>query len=104
MIKRESEDILMELSELFPVVTITGPRQSGKTTLVKKVFPDKDYVSLENPGTREFAQGDPIGFLNQFPKGAILDEIQRVPDLLSYIQNIVDEKQLNGLYILTGSN
>ena len=104
MIKRESEKTLLELYESFPVVTITGPRQSGKTTLVKSCFPEKPYVSLENPTTREFADNDPVGFLNQYPEGAILDEIQRAPVLLSYIQTIVDEKQKNGLFVLTGSN
>lgn len=104
MIKRESEKILKELYESFPVVTITGPRQSGKTTLVKNFFKEIPYVSLENPTIREFAVNDPVGFLNQYPEGAILDEIQRVPLLPSYIQTIVDEKQKNGIYILTGSN
>ncbi|HEB31201.1 MAG TPA: ATP-binding protein [Spirochaetes bacterium] len=104
MIKRESHDVIIELSRSFPVVTITGPRQSGKTTLAKMAFPEKEYVAMENPGIREYAENDPIGFLNQYPEGAILDEIQRVPDLLSYIQVIVDEKQINGFYILTGSN
>ncbi len=104
MIKRESEKILYELFESFPVVTITGPRQSGKTTLVKNSFPEMPYASLENPTTREFADTDPIAFLNQYPEGAILDEIQRVPKLISYIQTIVDEKQQNGVFILTGSN
>ena len=104
MIKRESHDVIIELSRSFPVVTITGPRQSGKTTLAKMAFPEKEYVSMEDPGIREYAENDPIGLLNQYPEGAILDEIQRVPDLLSYIQVIVDEKQINGFYILTGSN
>ena len=104
MIKRESQDVIIELSRSFPVVTITGPRQSGKTTLAKMAFPEKEYVSMEDPGIREYAENDPIGLLNQYPEGAILDEIQRVPDLLSYIQVIVDEKQINGFYILTGSN
>ncbi len=88
----------------FPVVTIVGPRQSGKTTLAKMVFPKKDYCSLEEPDIREFATIDPRGFLNKYPNGAILDEIQRCPLLLSYIQGIVDEKQKNGMFILTGSH
>jgi len=87
----------------YPVVTITGPRQSGKTTLCRKVFPEKQYVSLENMDTRLFAREDPRGFLAGFPDGAILDEIQQAPDLSSYIQTIVDEKQQNGQFILTGS-
>jgi predicted AAA+ superfamily ATPase len=104
MIKRIAEKKLKQLTRSFPVVTITGPRQSGKTTLVRSTFPDKNYVNLENPNIRELATVDPIGFLNQFPKGAIIDEIQRVPQLFSYIQTIIDEKNINGFFILTGSN
>ena len=69
MIPREAQSILKELANAFPVVTVTGPRQSGKTTLVKNVFPDMKYNSLEDPGTREFAETDPIGFLAQYPQG-----------------------------------
>jgi len=87
----------------YPVVTITGPRQSGKTTLARAVFAEKAYVNLENPATRQFAIEDPNGFLNQYPDGAVIDEIQRVPDLVSYLQVIVDEKRTNGLFVLTGS-
>ena len=87
----------------YPVITITGPRQSGKTTLARATFPDKPYANLENPVTRQFAAEDPLAFLNQYPEGAIIDEIQRVPELLSYLQVIVDEKQKNSLFILTGS-
>ena len=87
----------------YPVITITGPRQSGKTTLARSVFIDKPYANLENPVTRQFAEEDPVAFLNQYPDGAVIDEIQRVPVLLSYIQVIVDEKQQNSLFILTGS-
>jgi predicted AAA+ superfamily ATPase len=94
---------LLSLSQQYPIVTITGPRQSGKTTLCKMVFPDMPYCSVEDLDTREFATIDPRGFLAQFPNGAIIDEIQRTPDLPSYIQGIVDEKQKNGLFILTGS-
>ncbi|MGE3953728.1 MAG: ATP-binding protein [Parachlamydiales bacterium] len=86
------------------MVTITGPRQSGKTTLVRKVFPDKRYVNLEMPEERELAERDPQAFLERYPNGAILDEIQRVPQLLSYIQVIVDEKEAKGMFILTGSH
>lgn len=82
----------------YPVVTITGPRQSGKTTLARAAFADKPYANLENPVTREFAEQDPVGFLNQFPDGAVIDEIQRVPGLLSFIQVIVDERQQNSLF------
>ncbi len=104
MKKREIELKLKELAKQYPVVTITGPRQSGKTTLVKKVFKDRYYVNLEHPEERDFAIDDPQGFLNRMPNGGIIDEIQRVPKLLSYIQVISDEKNISGLFILTGSN
>jgi predicted AAA+ superfamily ATPase len=104
MIHRE---ILVELQELaggYPVVTIIGPRQSGKTTLVKFAFPNKPYANLENPDIRSLAEMDPRSFLEQYPNGAVLDEIQRVPILLSYIQTIVDETTQKGMFILTGSH
>ena len=85
------------------MVTLTGPRQSGKTTLVKMMFPDYDYRSLEEPDHRAFALEDPRGFLSQFAEKVILDEIQRAPDLFSYIQTIVDTKVISGQFILTGS-
>ncbi len=88
----------------FPVVTITGPRQSGKTTLVKQTYPDMDYVSLEELDTREHAEIDPRNFLSQFSNSVIIDEIQKVPSLLSYIQTLVDSEQKNGRFLLTGSN
>ncbi len=97
------EPVLKELARQYPVVTVTGPRQSGKTTLCRKVFKTKEYVNLEAPDTRLFAREDPRGFLAQFSKGVILDEIQRVPDLLSYIQPMVDQKKGPGQFILTGS-
>ncbi len=103
MIERTIAPTLKRLSTQYPVVTVTGPRQSGKTTLCRAVFPDKPYVNLESPDTRQFAVSDPRGFLAQFPDGAILDEIQRAPDLLSYIQPIVDERPAPAQYILTGS-
>jgi uncharacterized protein len=103
MIKRTIEPVLIKLATQYPVVTVTGPRQSGKTTLCRKVFPYKPYVSLESPDTRRFAADDPRGFLSGYPDGAILDEIQRVPELLSYIQTIVDETRTPGMYIVTGS-
>ena len=103
MIKRKLHDRVRYLAGLFPVVTITGPRQSGKTTLCRMVFPEKPYVSLEAPDTREAAQTDPRGFLAQYPDGAIIDEVQRVPDLLSYVQVKADENPSPGRYILTGS-
>jgi len=104
MIYREAEKELQLLSAQFKAVAVTGPRQSGKTTLVKKVFKEKAYVNLENPDLRQFAREDPRGFLSNYPDGAILDEVQRVPELFSYLQQILDEKEQHGLFILTGSN
>jgi hypothetical protein len=102
MINRELGKILGHLQGKYPVITITGPRQSGKTTLVKATFQDIPYVSLEDIDIRNQAIQDPRGFLNNFPQGAILDEIQRAPDLFSYIQGIVDNNK-NTKFILTGS-
>lgn len=104
IIPRLLEKKVLQLSKQYPVVTITGPRQSGKTTLCKIVFKNKPYVSMENLDIRRFAEKDPVGFLKQFSKGAVLDEVQRTPDLLSYIQTIVDNKNKEGMFILTGSN
>jgi len=104
MIKRKLHNNLLNLASKFPIISIIGPRQSGKTTLVKYTFPEKSYVSLEEPDNREFAQTDPRGFLAAYPEGAILDEIQRTPELFSYIQTIVDHKNQPGIFILTGSN
>jgi len=103
MIKREVSPKIIQYSKQYPVVMITGPRQSGKTTICKALFPRKKYVSLESMETRNFAISDPKGFLSQFPDGAVLDEIQRAPELTSYIQGIVDEKSKPGMFILTGS-
>ena len=103
MISRKIQSTLIELSGTYPVVTITGPRQSGKTTLARMTFPSYSYCNLEHPDTRLLAQTDPKSFFNQYPTPVIIDEIQRVPELLSYIQVHVDEKRQNGLYILTGS-
>ncbi|KAA0259106.1 ATP-binding protein [Deferribacter autotrophicus] len=103
MIKRHIEPVLKKLSEQYPVVTITGPRQSGKTTLCRNVFPHYKYVNLEAIDTRHFAINDPRGFLAQYNKYVILDEIQRAPELLSYIQVIVDERREPGQFIITGS-
>lgn len=103
MIPRRISHKLLELSNQYPVAAITGPRQSGKTTLVKHTFSDRKYLSLEDPDTREFANTDPRGFLSNCSEGAILDEVQRSPELFSYIQTIVDEKDKEGLFILTGS-
>jgi hypothetical protein len=103
MIPRTLMPILKQLAGQYPVVTVTGPRQSGKTTLCRAAFPDKPYVNLESPDTREFANSDPRGFLSSYPGGAVLDEIQRVPRLLSFVQPIVDEHNVPGRFILTGS-
>ncbi len=104
MIQRTAQKKLTELASTFKVVALTGPRQSGKTTLAKSVFADKPYVSLENPDSRTFAIEDPRGFLASYPNGAIFDEVQRTPDLFSYLQEIVDNSTDRGQYILTGSN
>jgi hypothetical protein len=103
MIPRHLETILLKAAQKYPVVSLTGPRQSGKTTLVRDAFPRHQYVSLESPDQREFAQSDPRGFLGQFAGKVILDEAQRCPDLFSYIQGIVDERPKPGQFILTGS-
>ena len=102
--KREMETELKELARGYPIVTVIGPRQSGKTTIVQHAFPEKKYANLEFPDIRAMASEDPRGFLKQFPDGAILDEIQRTPELLSYIQPLVDEKDQKGMFILTGSH
>jgi predicted AAA+ superfamily ATPase len=104
IIRRTISETLIKQSGLYPVIGITGPRQSGKTTLVRTCFPEKRYVSLEDYDTREFAVSDPRGFLDRMPEGGIIDEIQRVPALLSYIQTIVDEPSQRKRFVLTGSN
>ena len=103
LIKRELGGELKGNASQYPVVTVTGPRQSGKTTLVQKHFPKHRYYNLEEPDIREIAQADPRGFLAGNDQGLILDEIQRVPQLLSYIQGIVDKTKRRGQFILTGS-
>ncbi|MDO9325288.1 MAG: ATP-binding protein [Methanoregula sp.] len=104
MIKRDAEVKLRELARGFPAVSVVGPRQSGKTTLVRSVFPDKPYVLLEDPDTRAFAEEDPRSFLAQFEKsGAIIDEVQRVPKLFSYLLGVLDKYNQPGQFILTGS-
>ena len=103
MITRDIEATLCKLLEGFPIVTLTGPRQSGKTTLARAVFTSKPYVSLEDPDVRRLALDDPRGFLGRFPDGAVLDEVQRAPELLSYLQTRVDADGRMGLFLLTGS-
>ena len=103
MIEREITPCLVKLFKQYPFVTVTGPRQSGKTTLCRAAFPHLKYVNLEAPDQREFAESDPRGFLSQLGVGVILDEIQRVPELLSYLQVLADEKGRNSLFVLTGS-
>lgn len=103
MQKRSIEPALKTLAEKYPVVTLTGPRQSGKTTLCRNVFSRKPYVNLEAPDERQFAIEDPRGFLSAYPEGAVLDEVQRAPDLLSYLQPLVDDDPTPGKFILTGS-
>lgn len=103
LINRTVEPVLHDLAGKYPVVTITGPRQSGKTTLCRQVFDRKPYANLESPDVRQFAVDDPRGFLAQFPDGAVLDEIQRAPELASYLQPMVDSDQREGRFILTGS-
>lgn len=103
MINRIAEKTIRTLLRGFPIVTITGPRQSGKTTLARAVFQNKPYASLEEPDLRQAAQDDPRSFLARYPKGAVLDEVQRCPAILSYLQTMVDTEGRMGLYILTGS-
>jgi predicted AAA+ superfamily ATPase len=102
MITREITSELLAAASEYPAVTVLGPRQSGKTTLVQMTFPGKPYVSLEEPDIRMVAEEDPRGFLAQYPEGAVLDEIQRVPLLLSYLQGIIDRARKTGMFILTG--
>ena len=103
-IKRQAETVLLERAKAYPVVTVLGPRQSGKTTLCRIAFPDKPYVNLEQPDVREFAQQDPKAFLDQYLDGAVLDEIQNVPSLLSWIQVLTDSDPRAGRFVLTGSH
>lgn len=103
-IERQALDVLLQRATLYPVVTVLGPRQSGKTTLCRMAFPDKPYVNLEQPDMREFAQQDPKAFLAQFSDGVVLDEIQNVPSLLSWIQVLTDADPRKGRFVLTGSH
>lgn len=103
LIQRIAQFTLARLAAGFPVLAITGPRQSGKTTLARTAFPAKPYVSMEDPEARTLAARDPRRFLAGFPAGAIIDEVQRLPELFSWLQGLVDERQQRGDFILTGS-
>lgn len=102
--QRDIANEVMAMAKSYPIVTLIGPRQSGKTTLTKELFPHKPYISLENLDERSLAENDPRAFLARFSNGAILDEIQRVPTLLSYLQGVADQTNQKGLFILTGSH
>ena len=103
MISRDISEIILKKIKHYSVVGLTGPRQSGKTTLVRSLFPEMLYTNLEDLTQKEFAETDPKMFLNQGHNGMIIDEIQRVPALLSYIQTIVDESNSPGMFVITGS-
>ncbi len=103
MIRRQITNRIKKLKKGFPVLAITGPRQSGKTTLIKNIFPKYEYFNLENPTLLSLVENDPAGFFNQHNSQVILDEVQRVPILLSYIQSIVDEHKVMGDFIISGS-
>lgn len=103
MIERDLTPRIQDAAQRFPAVTLTGPRQSGKSTLCRELFGHLPYVSLEAPDTREFARSDPRGFLAQYSAGAVLDEVQRVPELPSYLQGLLDADPTPGRWILTGS-
>lgn len=102
-VKRNMRSTMLQARDKFPVLGLTGPRQSGKTTLLKNSFPDYEYVSLEDPDVRQFAGSDPRGFLERYPRNVIIDEVQRVPELFSYLQTRVDALGEMGIYVLSGS-
>ena len=104
MIARHITQGLLHCVAEYPVATVLGPRQSGKTTLPQMTFPEKPYFSLEDPDTRAAAEVDPRGFLSQMAQGGILDEVQRFPALLSYIQGVVDQNRAHGQFRVTGSH
>lgn len=103
LVSRDIEKVIRIQTAKYPVIAVTGPRQSGKTTLLKTLFADYRYISLENPDNRAFATDDPVGFLKDYNEHVILDEVQQAPRLFSYIQTIVDESQQMGQFILSGS-
>ena len=102
-IERKISKYVLRAASMYPVVTICGPRQSGKTTLARHLFPDYGYASMENPYTRQAFEADALGFLAEHPAPCIFDEVQNTPELLNYLQGIVDESGQNGMYILSGS-
>ena len=104
MIPRLLKTELQTQLEEYPAVTVLGPRQAGKTTLVQQALPDYEYINLEIPDIRHFALEDPKAFLKQYLGKVILDEIQRAPELLSYLQDIIDRQKTNGQFVLTGSH
>lgn len=104
MIPRTITNKLSDMSRKYPIVTLTGPRQSGKSTLLRTVFSDYRYVSLEEMDMRLFATEDPRGFLSTYPDRTIIDEVQRVPSLFSYLQSHVDKEDREGMYLLAGSH
>ncbi len=104
MIPRHAAPRILRLLQGFPVVTVTGPRQSGKTTLVRELLPTKPYVTLEAPAQREFARSQPAEFLRQYPHGAVIDEAQNAPELFSQMQGVVDAANQMGRFVLTGSH
>ena len=104
MIERALKTRLLEFTKKYPIVTLTGPRQSGKSTLLKTSFPEYKYVSLEDPDMRLFATEDPRGFLATYSDKTIIDEVQRVPSLFSYIQTYTDKENKEGMYLLAGSH
>src|SRR5579872_5827814 len=103
MFKRSIASIVERFSQIYPIIGITGPRQSGKTTLARSLFSHHPYINLENLDVRIQAQNDPRAFLARYKEGAIFDEIQNVPELLSYLQQVVDESPQKGRYVVTGS-
>lgn len=103
-IPREASESIKRLAKQFRVVSVVGPRQSGKTTILKKIFPEKSYISLEDLRNRDFAKQDPVGFLEQFKDGAFIDEVHHAPGLLSQIQVKVDQDKRRGQFLLSGSN
>jgi len=103
MVDRDISKKLVAMGNKYPIVTLTGPRQSGKSTLLKSVLKDYQYVSMEDPDNRIFALEDPRGFIRTYPDKTIIDEVQRVPELFSYLQTHVDEQNREGMYYLAGS-